>query len=420
MPDDAPVRRRPPCRLRAGQARRGLPDYPPPRPPPHRRRQYGGRSLTVGSRYGFNSAGAARPAVSATLDGSGGGGAGTPGAQAGAAPNKGAYAGEMRENQPVAGYFSVVSKRKEPARYKNKPGMYFFFEIGDRTGTIDVKYWGGEDEDKTMEVYRSFSEGDVVSISGGVVRSYKGNREVNISPKGADALVRKADSYDKAELVQSGEVNIDEMVERLRGVIRSVSNQHVRAVLEAVFDEQMIAEFSAAPAAVRYHHGYRGGLLEHSLSMAAIAGAVADQHGRDLDRDILVAGCLLHDIGKTRGYKIDATIERTEAEIMRGHIPVGAGIVEDAIGRAGGIPDTVRDKIVHMVLSHHGALEKGSPVEPLFPEAMALHKIDDCDAQVKHAVLEKRAAVKAAAAAGGAAGGRLVRGDRGRGYVYIG
>ena len=364
-----------------------------------------------------------RPAVSATLDGGSGsgGGADASGAQAGAAQGKGTYVNKMKDKQPVEGYFSVVSKRKEPARYKNKQGLYFFFEIADRTGTIDVKYWGGEDENKTMEVYRSFGEGDVVSISGGVAKMYNGNLEVNMSPRGADAMVKKLDAYDKAELVQSGEVDIDEMVERLRGVIRSVSNQHVRAVLEAVFDERMIAEFSAAPAAVRYHHGYKGGLLEHSLSMAAIAVAVADQHGQDLDRDILVAGCLLHDIGKTKGYTIDATIERTEAEIMRGHIPVGAGIVEDAISRAGGIPDTVRDKLVHMVLSHHGALEKGSPVEPLFPEAMALHKIDDCDAQVKHAVLEKRAAVKAAAAAaGGAAGGLLVRGDRGRGYVYLG
>lgn len=351
--------------------------------------------------------------MSATLDGSGGGTGG-----AGAA-DKGTYVKEMKKGTSVTGYYAVVDKRKEPARYRGKQGMYFFFEIADRTGSIDVKYWGGNDEDETMSAYRSFAAGDVVAIANGIVKMYNDRPEVHISPKDRNvSLKKKIEGYDRAELVQPGERDVGEMVERLREVIRSVSSDHVRAVLEAVFDERMVSEFARAPAAVRYHHGYAGGLLEHSLSMAAVAGAVAEQHAPDIDRDVLVAGCLLHDIGKTRGYRIGAAIERTDGEIMRGHITVGAAIVEEAIARAGGVPDSVREKLVHMVLSHHGALEKGSPVEPLFPEAVALHKIDDCDAQVKHAVLEKRAAAEAAAAAGGE--GLLVRGDKGRGYVYLG
>lgn len=381
------------------------------RRPPRPVRPVQAAALTGGDPNGFNNGGGARTAVSTTLDGSGGaGGAGAAG--------KGTYVKEMKKEAPVTGYYAVVNKRKEPARYKNKQGMYFFFEIADRTGAIDVKYWGGDDEAETMRAYGSFDAGDVVAISNGVVKMYNDRPEVHISPKDRNVSLRKTAEYDRAELVQPGERDVDEMVERLRAVIRSVSNEHVRAVLEAVFDDRMVPEFARAPAAVRYHHGYAGGLLEHSLSMAAVAGAVAEQHKPDLDRDILVAGCLLHDIGKTRGYRIGATIERTEGEIMRGHIAVGAGIVEEAVARAGNVPDTVREKLVHMVLSHHGALEKGSPVEPLFPEAVALHKIDDCDAQVKHALLEKRAAAEAAAAAGGDA--ILVRGDRGRGYVYLG
>ena len=366
----------------------------------------------------FNSAGAAGAAVSATLDGGPVEAAGGQGAQA---AGKGTYVEEMKKDGGVDGYFAVVSKRKEPAKYKNKKGMYFFFEIGDRTGSIDVKYWGGDDEAETMRAYQSFGAGDVVDVKG-VVKSYNDKLEVHISPKDrGTSSVAKRGEYDMAELVRSGERDVGEMVGRLREVILSVRSPGVRAALDAVFDEKMIAEFSRAPAAVRYHHGYDGGLLEHSLSMAAVARAVAEQHGDGIDGDLLVAGCLLHDIGKTKGYRIGTIIERTEGEIMFGHIPVGAGIVWDAIARAGNVPDTVRDKLVHMILSHHGALEKGSPVEPLFPEAMALHKIDDCDAQVKHAVTERDAARAAAAAAGGAGqGARLVRGDRGRGYVYIG
>ena len=370
-----------------------------------------------GGPNGFNSAGGAGAAVSATLDG----GVEAAGKEGARTVSKGTYVDKMKEGDGVKGHFVVISKSNEPARYKDKEGMYFFFEIGDKTGTIDVKYWGGKDEGKTVAVHRSFKAGDVVLISNGGVKMYKGRREVNMSAD-RGASVSRVDEYkDMDELVQPGK-DIDGMVERLRAVIRSVRDPGVKAALDAVFDDDMIAEFSAAPAAVRYHHGYAGGLLEHSLSMAAVARTVAEQHGDGIDGDLLVAGCLLHDIGKTRGYSIGATIERTEGEIMFGHIPVGARIVEEAIAKAGGVPDAVRDKLVHMVLSHHGALEKGSPVEPLFPEAMALHKIDDCDAQVKHAVTEKRDAVKSApaAAGGGAGSARLVRGDKGRGYVYIG
>ena len=356
--------------------------------------------------------------MSATLDGSVG--ASAAGAQAGGVARKGTYVNDMKAGSSVDGYYVVVDKRREPARYKDekKKGLYFFFEIGDKTGTTEAKYWGGDKEDETRAVYQSFNVGDVIAISKGSVKLWNGKLEVAISVRDNRASVVKIDKYDKTELIQPGEKDVDEMIKKLHEVIESVRNQGIKTALKAIFDDKMIAEFSAAPAAVRYHHGYAGGLLEHSLSMAAIARAVAEQHGEGLDGDLLVAGCLLHDIGKTRGYKIGATIDRTDGEIMFGHIPVGARIVWDAMAGAEGIPDAVRDKLVHMVLSHHGALEKGSPVEPLFPEAMALHKIDDCDAQVKHAVTERRAA--AAAAAGGAGSALLVRGEKGRGYVYLG
>lgn len=371
--------------------------------------------------------------MSSTLDGS----RGAQDAAPPSAPAKGTYVADMRAGQQVNGYYAVSGKNKEPARYIKKRGMYFFFEVSDRTGSIDVKYWGGEDDGETMGAYASFGAGDVVSIRNGIVKPYRERLEIHLSPGPGGVPVSRTDGYDKAELVQPGERDIGEMIGRLRGVVQSVSDRHVRAVLDAVFDEEMIGRFSEAPAAVRYHHGYAGGLLEHSLSMAAIARTVAEQHRPALDGDLLVAGCLLHDIGKIVGYSQGATIERTDREIMFGHIYNGAGIVEGAVSKAGGIPDVVRDKLVHMVLSHHGELGKGSPVEPRFPEAVALHKIDDCDAQVKHAVLEKRAAVESAAAAaavaaaaagegsgGGGGGGppTIVRGggSGGRGYVYIG
>lgn len=361
--------------------------------------------------------------MSATLDG---GAEVAQGAAAAASPPpKGAYVADMQRGHQVSGYYAVASKKKEPARYNKKKGMYFFFEISDKTGAIEVKYWGGEDDAETLRAYASFGAGDVVSIKDGIVKAYNERLEIHLSP--GQGAVDTTDRYDAAELVQPGERNIGEMIGRLREVVQSVSDPRVRAVLDAVFDDDMIAEFSKAPASVRYHHGYAGGLLEHSLSMAAIARAVAEQHKPSLDGDLLVAGCLLHDIGKILGYSQGTIIRRTDGEIMFGHIYAGARIVGEAAAKAG-IQGAVIDKLVHMVLSHHGELGKGSPVEPLFPEAVALHKIDDCDAQVKHALLEKKGAKESAAAAGSGAGDgsegggspAIVRGGGGRGYVYIG
>ena len=378
-------------------------------------------------RDGFYRAGKVRTAVSATLDGGAGVVQGAAAAAAAPSPSKGAYVADMQRGQQVSGYYAVASKKKEPARYNKKKGMYFFFEISDKTGAIEVKYWGGEDDAETLRAYASFGAGDVVSIKDGIVKAYNERLEIHLSPGQGDMPVDRTGEYDAAELVQPGERNIGEMICRLREVVQSVSDPRVRAVLDAVFDEDMIAEFSKAPASVRYHHGYAGGLLEHSLSMAAIARAVAEQHKPALDGDLLVAGCLLHDIGKILGYSQGTIIRRTDGEIMFGHIYAGARIVGDAAAKAG-IQGAVIDKLVHMVLSHHGELGKGSPVEPLFPEAVALHKIDDCDAQVKHALLEKKGAKESAAAAGSGAGDgsggggspAIVRGGGGRGYVYIG
>ena len=138
------------------------------------------------------------------------------------------------------------------------------------------------------------------------------------------------------------------------------------------------------------HADLVGGLLEHVLSMIAISKTIAEQYEPDLDLDLMIAGCMLHDVGKIFEYEAKAAIKFTVTGSLLGHIPIGAKMVGDEIDRLEDFSPVLKNKILHMILSHHGTKEAGSPVVPLFPEAVALHKIDDCDAQTKNAIQVKK------------------------------
>lgn len=315
---------------------------------------------------------------------------------------KGRYVKDLQPDQKVSGYFGVASKLP-PRRYNSKPGSWFGFRVSDKTGEIDVKFWGRSDEE-TDSVYSSVTVGGVVSIRDGAVSTYKDQLQITLNTPDQVSVER---NFDQAELVQSAG-DIDSMVAQLKAEVGAVKNPDIRRLLESVFDVGFVELYSKTPASKSHHHSYAGGLLEHSLSMASMARAAAKQHG-DLDKDLLVAGCLLHDIGKVHSYKAGTIIENTLEGNLLGHIPIGAMLVGAKIDGLGGFPDVLKNKILHLILSHHGSLEAGSPVKPSFPEAFALHKIDDYDAQTKYTLQVRKQNE----------GADEVRGGR-FGYMYLG
>ncbi len=322
------------------------------------------------------------------------------------------YVKDLKDGDPVNDYFRIKSK-EPPRKYRDKDGLYFSMVLEDRTGSIQCRFWGGPDAGLVNGITASLGAGDAVGVAGGRVSTYQGKRQLQVSE--GHGTLSKAEQCDEDELATGVEREIPNMRKRLDAVVGEVGDPHVRGLLESLFgDEEFAAAYARAPASKGYHHGYPGGLLEHSLSMAATAKAVAAQHAPHLDEDLLVAGCLLHDIGKMDSYDPRAPTGNTAGGILLGHIPMGAATVLAAIGRIEGFPEALKLKMLHMVLSHHGSLEKGSPVEPAFPEAVALHKIDDCDAQVKHSVHAKEEA--GATAAEGADAVYVSR----FGYVYLG
>jgi 3'-5' exoribonuclease len=187
---------------------------------------------------------------------------------------------------------------------------------------------------------------------------------------------------DLADFLPASERDPMEMFRELHGLVTGMANPHLKALLAAIFSDTEIAQaFRTAPAAKSVHHAYIGGLIEHVLSMAALARMTA-AHYPNIDRDLLLAGVILHDLGKIR----ELTFERsfgysTEGQLL-GHMHIALRIIGDKIRAVPGFPVKLRTLLEHLILSHHGTLEFGSPRVPMFPEAMLLHLLDNLDAKM--------------------------------------
>lgn len=325
---------------------------------------------------------------------------------------KNQYIKDLQEGQPIDDYFAVSSK-KAPAKYKNKDGLWFSFDISDKTGTISVKFWGGPNEETIKELFSSFKVNDVVSIKGGNLRpdSFTGKLELHLNEDSCE--VKKEGNFDYAEFVPTTTKNISEMIPKFKDEIESITDDNIKQLLKSIFDDdEFMKKYSESPAAKGHHHNYVGGLLEHVLSMIAMSKTIAKQYEPDLNLDLMIVGCMLHDIGKIFEYETKAVIDYTVKGSLLGHISIGIRMVEDKIDKLENFPLDLKSKILHLILSHHGSKEAGSPVIPHFPEAVALHKIDDCDAQVKYAIQVKKQLLETTDE-------DIARADRQFGFMYL-
>jgi 3'-5' exoribonuclease len=188
---------------------------------------------------------------------------------------------------------------------------------------------------------------------------------------------------DFADYFPASKRDRDEMFQELCAWIASVSNPHIKALLEAFFSDQAIAAaYRTAPAAKSVHHAWLGGLIEHVLSLCHLAKFTA-AHYSDIDFDLLLAGVILHDIGKTRELSYARGFGYSTEGQLLGHITIGLGMLEDKLRQVPGFPAPLRDLLVHMILSHHGEMEFGSPKVPMFAEAMLLHHLDNLDSKME-------------------------------------
>ena len=281
----------------------------------------------------------------------------------------------------------AVTSQSFPMKYKNKSGMWFSLEVSDKTGRISVKYWGGPDEDVVKILFNSFTVGDIITIKGKAqFDNYENALVISIDVKSGNSL-QKSNTFDVADFLPITKKNIDDMVSQLKKNIEEVQDSNVKRLIKSFFDDSSFMEkYSKIPAAASYHHSYVGGLIEHVLNMIELSKVVAKQYEENLDVNLMIAGCIFHDIGKIEELEMKSSITYSVTGNLLGHISIGAHMVQTKINSLEEFPEILKNKIIHLILSHHGSLEFGSPVEPMFPEAIALNRIDECDSKVKRAI----------------------------------
>ncbi|MEM0448293.1 MAG: HD domain-containing protein [Methanomassiliicoccales archaeon] len=293
---------------------------------------------------------------------------------------------DLKVGEDVDSLFSV--KFKKPPKPYSK-GSVFEVRLADRTGEMTAKYWGSKDEEAVKSVYNSFDSNDVVRVRGSV-SSYKETVEISISPDkgGTVEKVPKGD-YRLTDFVASSSRDVDQMMTSLNSAVRRVQNRHLQLLLASFFgDESFVQRFKSAPASMWMHCNWMGGLVEHTLNVLEICEFLAKRYPK-LDRDLLIAGALLHDIGKVEEYEVTTNIDVSEDGMLRGHVTIGAEMVSRACDRIEGMPKNLKLKVVHMVLASHAEPEYGSPKRPQFPEALAVHIADEADAKLEQYISAK-------------------------------
>lgn len=277
---------------------------------------------------------------------------------------------EVRQFVDGSEIAQVLLLREVEPRRKRDGGEYLRLVLGDRTGGVPAMIW-----DDVAAVRELCSPGEPVHVTGRYEVSARWGGQLCVT-----ALRPARPEEYSADELEDGPARAPEQMERdLRELLATIHNPHVLRLLKLVFDEDspVWPSYRDAPAAKRYHQAYRHGLLEHSLTVAQAVGALSPIFP-GIDRDVAVAGAVLHDIGKLEAYALEGgTIEMSDEGRLYGEIPLGYYRVRRAIERLDGFPPDLAQAILHIILSHHGSLEHGSPVVPCTREATLVHMIDN-------------------------------------------
>jgi 3'-5' exoribonuclease len=264
----------------------------------------------------------------------------------------------------------VLLVRECERRQRRDGGDYLRLQLGDRTGTIACVVW-----EELAEVEDVARAGHAVRVSGRYTVHPRFGPQLNL--RGLEAA--EPGGFDAAELLDGPAREVGQMESEVRELIATVQQPHLRALLERVLGEgsPLWAGYRSAPAAKHYHQAYRHGLLEHSLGVAQAVSAISATFA-GIDRDVAVTGALLHDIGKLEAYALEGeAIELTDAGRLQGEIALGYYRIRRTIEEIEGFPEALAQALGHIILSHHGTLEHGSPVVPCTREATLVHMIDN-------------------------------------------
>ena len=284
------------------------------------------------------------------------------------------YVNQLANGESVDECYLVADKQLRANRQGN---LYLHLELRDKTGSVGARLWNASEG-----LARTFEPGDFLQVRGktqifqGALQLILSNIEI------ADPALVEPEDF----LPQSTQ-NVAKLTARLRELLFSMTNPHLRALVECfLIDDEFVRKYTTAPAGIRNHHAYHAGLLEHVVTLLTIADRIADLYP-DLDRDLLLTGIFLHDIGKIDELSYDRAFAYTDEGQLLGHLVMGVEMLRDKVERTADLtgepfPNELLLRLKHMIVSHHGTYEFGSPRLPMTPEAVALHYLDNLDAKI--------------------------------------
>ncbi|MEZ4525283.1 MAG: HD domain-containing protein [Desulfobacterales bacterium] len=280
------------------------------------------------------------------------------------------YISSLRAGERLEDVFVITEKNLSQ---KKNGENYLSFVFADKTGDMKGVAW-----DNVEQIGKAGDSGDFVRVIG-TVSEYRGSLQISVK----EMICCEKESVDPADFLPVTQRNRESMFERLKKTVNEcVRDEQIRNLLNAFWEDEDFAQsFKTAPAAKKMHHAYIGGLLEHTLSMTVLAKEIA-KHYSGVNLDILLAGVILHDIGKTREFAYEYSIDYSDEGKLLTHIVIGCGMLDEKLRQLPDFPKETAMLIKHMIVSHHGSREFGSPEPPRIIEAVLLNHIDDIDAKM--------------------------------------
>jgi len=283
---------------------------------------------------------------------------------------KSLYASDIQDNQSVDSLFLVSAKNHGVTKGGNG---YLVLKLLDRSGEIEGRVW-----ERADDLGRGFDKNDFVRVRGQALL-YQGKIQIRVQ----DVMKVDGNQAVTEDFLPKSSFDPDAMLEELQTILRGIKNPHLLALAEAFFaDQELMHLLKRAPGAKTIHHPFLSGLLEHTLSLLKLILKVVENY-RGVDVDLLLIGGFLHDIGKVYEFSYDRAVEYTDAGQLLGHLVMEVEMVNQKIASMPEFPPELAMLVKHMLVSHHGAYEFGSPKLPQTLEAVMLHSLDDLDGKIQ-------------------------------------
>jgi 3'-5' exoribonuclease len=290
------------------------------------------------------------------------------------------FVAQLGDGDSIEEVYLVTDKQ---LRANRNGQLYLQLELQDRTGSINARLWNAGEH-----LFQSFETGDFLIVKG-KVQLFQGSLQIILSH--VDRF--ESNKVQLTDFLPHTEQDINKLLDKLRNFLLKLGNHHLRALAQCyLMDEKFMKGFTHAPAGIRVHHAYVGGLLEHIVSMLEVADRILPLYP-DVNRDLVMIGIFLHDSGKVRELAYERAFGYTDEGQLLGHLAIGLEMLEANVTK---VPELTEEpfprelllRLKHMILSHHGTLEFGSPKVPMTPEAVALHEIDSLDTRIHITVRE--------------------------------